>query len=70
MMDIGQIRARLQELSAECFHTARELDPGAERTELFCLHDVLRKLSTPGYGVEVHDTMNPLLCGDDEEWEG
>lgn len=64
----------LQKISAfatECHALACELDIGDDRTELFEMYEVLRRIQRRGAAGEMLAATNPLLCPgivDDAEW--
>lgn len=70
-MNKAELFQKLQALTTE-FHTlACELDIGDERTEVFEIYEVLRRIQRRGAASEMLTATNPLLCNgipDDGEW--
>lgn len=70
-MSKAELFQKLQALTTE-FHTlACELDIGDERTEVFEIYEVLRRIQRRGAASEMLTATNPLLCHgipDDGEW--
>ncbi|ART01793.1 hypothetical protein JJ672_20750 [Klebsiella pneumoniae] len=70
-MSKAELFQNLQALTTD-FHTlACELDIGDERTEVFEMYEVLRRIQRRGAASEMLAATNPLLCpgiADDEDW--
>ncbi|HBS3584567.1 TPA: hypothetical protein RRT53_004251 [Klebsiella pneumoniae] len=70
-MSKAELFQKLKALTTE-FHTlACELDIGDERTEVFEIYEVLRRIQRRGAAGEMLTATNPLLCHDipdDGEW--
>lgn len=61
-MSKAELFQKLQALTTE-FHTlACELDIGDERTEVFEMYEVLRRIQRRGAASEILAATNPLLC--------
>lgn len=70
-MSKEELFQNLQVLTTEFHTTVCELDIGDERTEMFELYEVLRRIQRRGAAGEMLAATNPLLCPgivDDAEW--
>lgn len=70
-MDKAELLQKISILSTECHTLACELDIGDERTEIFEIYDVLRRIQRRGAAGEMLTATNPLLSpgiADDEEF--
>ncbi|EMM5891754.1 hypothetical protein MRO88_024160 [Klebsiella oxytoca] len=66
-----ELLEKISALATECHTLACELDIGDERTEMFELYEVLRRIQRRGAAGEMLTATNPLLCpgvSDDVEW--
>jgi len=67
----AELFQKLQALTTD-FHTlACDMDIGDERTEVFEMYEVLRRIQRRGSAGEMLAATNPLLCpgvSDDGEW--
>lgn len=70
-MSQDELLQRLHALTTD-FHTlACDMDIGDERTEVFEVYEVLRRIQRRGAASEMLTATNPLLCHgipDDVEW--
>ncbi|WP_154956950.1 hypothetical protein [Klebsiella grimontii] len=70
-MNKVELLQRLHALTTD-FHTlACDMDIGDERTEVFEMYEVLRRIQRRGAASEMLSATNPLLCpgvSDDREW--
>lgn len=70
-MNKFELLQRLHALTTD-FHTlACDMDIGDERTEVFEMYEVLRRIQRRGAAGEMLTATNPLLCPgivDDAEW--
>ncbi|WP_350345445.1 hypothetical protein [Klebsiella oxytoca] len=70
-MSKAELFQKLQALTTD-FHTlACDMDIGDERTEVFEMYEVLRRIQRRGAASEMLSATNPLLCPgvpDDGEW--
>ncbi|EMJ9262148.1 hypothetical protein RRQ98_005224 [Klebsiella pneumoniae] len=70
-MSKAELFQKLQALTTD-FHTlACDMDIGDERTEVFEMYEVLRRIQRRGSAGEMLAATNPLLCpgvSDDGEW--
>ena len=70
-MSKAELFQKLHALTTD-FHTlASDMDIGDERTEVFELYEVLRRIQRRGAAGEMLAATNPLLCPgivDDAEW--
>ncbi|MCG8709215.1 hypothetical protein JHU04_002455 [Brenneria sp. 4F2] len=72
-MNKVELLQKISVLAAECRELACDLDIGDERTEMFELYVVLRRVQFHGAAGEMLAATNPLLChgiGSDVEWVG
>ncbi|EPH1663460.1 hypothetical protein P1I70_005146 [Klebsiella pneumoniae] len=70
-MNKVELLEKISALATECQTLACELDIGDERTEMFELYEVLRRIQRSGAAGEMLAATNPLLCPgvpDDGEW--
>ncbi|EMQ0912525.1 Uncharacterised protein [Klebsiella pneumoniae] len=70
-MNKVELLQKISALATECHALACELDIGDERTEVFELYEVLRRIQRHGAAGEMLAATNPLLCPgvpDDGEW--
>lgn len=70
-MNKVELLQKISALTTECHTLACELDIGDERTEIFELYEVLRRIQRSGAAGEMLAATNPLLCPgvpDDGEW--
>ncbi|HDT6049602.1 hypothetical protein AAHX50_07280 [Klebsiella pneumoniae] len=70
-MNKVELLQKISALATECHTLACELDIGDERTEMFELYEVLRRIQRRGAAGEMLTATNPLLCpgvSDDGEW--
>lgn len=70
-MNRAELLKKISTLASECHALACELDIGDERTEVFELYEVLRKISRRGASGEMLVATNPHLSpgiADDSEW--
>ncbi len=66
-----ELLQKISALATECHTLACELDIGDERTEVFEIYEVLRRIQRCGAAGEMLAATNPLLCPgvpDDGEW--
>ncbi|PNO45555.1 hypothetical protein MC52_024940 [Klebsiella michiganensis] len=70
-MNKVELLEKISALATECHTLACELDIGDERTEVFEMYEVLRRIQRRGAASEMLAATNPLLCpgiADDEDW--
>ncbi|MFI9666809.1 hypothetical protein [Klebsiella michiganensis] len=70
-MSKAELFQKLQALTTDFHALACDMDIGDERTEVFEMYEVLRRIQRRGAASEMLSATNPLLCprvSDDVEW--